>query len=97
MPVEYPLYDDGLHNDSVAGDGIFRGFVKIATPGDFANLYVLMNGGGQYLSSAQFTYSLLMAGITTEDGFWTGRIWVPFGRNGIIADVDINGNIGFVL
>ncbi len=94
VPVEYPLYDDGLHNDSVAGDGIFRGFVKIATPGDFANLYVLMNGGGQYLSSAQFTYSLLIAGITTEDGFWTGRIWVPFQRNGIIADVDLMGRSG---
>ncbi|GJQ31983.1 MAG: hypothetical protein HBSAPP04_08220 [Ignavibacteriaceae bacterium] len=94
QPVQYPLYDDGLHNDSLAGDGIFRGFIKVAAKGDFAQLHAAIQGGNNFLSSQTFSWSILLDGVWPETAFYTGRIWVPFGRNGVIADATVNGRSG---
>jgi len=91
LPVEFNLYDDGLHNDSTANDGIFKGFAKIASPGDYGRLTVQMTGGPYSISSAEFTFAFLINGVAAMDGFSTGRLWVPFDRNGVIADVTIDG------
>jgi len=91
VPVEFNLYDDGLHNDSTANDGIFRGFVKIASPGDFGRLSVLMNGGTHFLASSDFTFAFLIDGVKVKESFTTGSLWVPFDRNGVIGDVSIEG------
>lgn len=94
QPFDSLLFDDGLHNDSLAGDGIFRGFVKVAGPGDFAQLHAVMQGGGSYLSSQTFSWSILLDGVGNESAFYTGRIWVPFDRIGVIADATVNGRSG---
>ncbi len=92
--VEFPLYDDGLHNDSTAGDGIFRGLAKIAAQGDFAQLFVEITGGGNHLTTEPFFWSILFDDIFPRTALYTGRIWVPFDRNGVIADVSVAGRSG---
>ncbi len=92
--VEYPLYDDGLHNDSTAGDGIYRGPVKVAVRGDFAKLYAEMRGSGNYITSETFFWSILYEDILPVAAFSTGRIWVPFDRAGVIADALSGGQSG---
>ncbi len=94
QPFSYPLYDDGAHNDSLAGDGIFRGLVKIAETGDFVQVVAQLQGGGNYQNSASFYWSIILDGVWPETSLYTGRIWVPFDRNGVIADASVGGRSG---
>jgi len=61
--VSIELFDDGIHNDSLAGDNIFGNILPIVTEG---------RGGDAYAIDVN-------------------KITLPFTRNGVLADVIVNG------
>ncbi|GMU90087.1 MAG: hypothetical protein AMXMBFR49_22930 [Chlorobiota bacterium] len=94
QPVDIPLYDDGAHKDSLAGDGVFGALIKVASTGDFAQIYASMQGGGKTVISRPLEWAIRFDDVYKSIAFDTGELWVPLDNRGVIGGVNVSGRSG---
>lgn len=85
--TSFPLYDDGLHNDSLAGDKIFGNSIII---GDHNNALVGKFFTASRYDTAQTERVMIMATIPSLsqiEVLKTGRLIIPFNSSGEIGGV----------
>lgn len=86
-PASFPLFDDGQHGDSLAGDKVFGNKVVI---GDYYDLFIGRFFAASGYDTASTTQVMMIATIPTlsQTGVLkTGRLIIPFNSSGEIGDV----------
>jgi len=86
-----PMYDDGLHQDSLAGDRIYGTTISNLTTGVYY-LYVLIKNVNQLVNSYNVgniivSYEYMINSYLLE----LNKIKLPLNNNGVLADVAVNG------
>jgi hypothetical protein len=83
------LFDDGMNKDSLAGDMIYGGFIKIAEEGDLYNFKIKLTTAYQTFTSMEYSISIPINDLPSVMALHTGRLIVPFNNSGVIADVSV--------
>ncbi|MBN8546456.1 MAG: exo-alpha-sialidase [Ignavibacteria bacterium] len=87
LPYNLQLFDDGNHNDSLAGDKIFGNFIRVAQEGDLLRYSVSVQNAFGTSTTAQNIIACPFSDLPSSAELKTGRLIVPFDYNGTIADV----------
>ena len=87
LPYTLQLFDDGNHNDSLAGDKIFGNFIRVAQEGDLLRYSVSVQNAFGSSTTSQNIIACPFTNLPTSAELKTGRLIVPFDYNGTIADV----------
>lgn len=85
--TSFPLYDDGLHNDSLAGDKIYGNTIVIGDYYDFLKGRFFVASRYDTVSTAEVLFMPAVPGVVQTEVLKTGRLIVPFNSSGEIGDV----------
>lgn len=85
--ISFPLYDDGLHNDSLAGDKIYGNTIIIGDYYDFLKGKFFVASRYDTVSTAEVLFMPAVPGVVQTEVLKTGRLIVPFNSSGEVGDV----------